>query len=161
MRAVLVLGARMRAVVHIHQPRSVGPLTQRPVRSQRQAVHGEEGRGVVHARRLLTGLERGALDLQADDAAEVAHNGIYQNLVSCGSSSPMRVTLGWARCADNVADVLRRGAWYPIVAAKTAAERAGDRAFRAYGLSHRAQAALVAVDLGGPDGARPKEIATQ
>src|SRR5437773_1979871 len=48
-----------------------------------------------------------------------------------------------------------------IVAAKTAAERAGDRAFRAYGLSHRAQAALVAVDLGGPDGARPKEIATQ
>src|SRR5256885_3551143 len=44
-----------------------------------------------------------------------------------------------------------------IVAAKAAAERAGDRAFRAYGLSHRAQAALVAVDLGGPDGARPKE----
>src|SRR5881398_196886 len=115
MRAVLVLGARMRAVVHIHQPRSVGPLTQRPVRSQRQAVHGEEGRGIVHARRFLTGLERGALDLQADDAAEIAHNGIYQNLVSCGSSSPMRVTLGWARCADNVADVLRRGAWYPIV----------------------------------------------
>lgn len=24
-------------------------------------------------------------------------------------------TLGWARCLDNVADVLRRGAWYPIV----------------------------------------------
>ncbi len=24
-------------------------------------------------------------------------------------------TLGWARCTDNVADVLRRGAWYPIV----------------------------------------------
>ena len=23
--------------------------------------------------------------------------------------------LGWARCTDNVADVLRRGAWYPIV----------------------------------------------
>ena len=22
---------------------------------------------------------------------------------------------GWARCTDNVADVLRRGAWYPIV----------------------------------------------
>src|SRR5213595_683169 len=34
-----------------------------------------------------------------------------------------------------------------IVAAKTAAERA--------------QAALVAVDLGGPDGARPKEVAAQ
>ena len=25
-------------------------------------------------------------------------------------------TRGWARCNDNVADVLRRGAWYPIVA---------------------------------------------
>ena len=24
-------------------------------------------------------------------------------------------TLGWARCTDNVEDVLRRGAWYPIV----------------------------------------------
>lgn len=23
--------------------------------------------------------------------------------------------LGWARCLDNVADVLRRGAWYPII----------------------------------------------
>lgn len=23
--------------------------------------------------------------------------------------------LGWARCTDNVADVLRRGAWYPIL----------------------------------------------
>jgi len=23
--------------------------------------------------------------------------------------------IGWARCLDNVADVLRRGAWYPIV----------------------------------------------
>src|SRR5438552_18131729 len=114
MRAVLVLGARMRAVVHIHQPRSVGPLTQRPVRSQRQAVHGEEGRGVVHARRLLTGLERGALDLQADDAAEVAHNGIYQDLVSCVSTSPMPVTLGWVRGADTVADADRRRDWYMI-----------------------------------------------
>src|SRR2546430_2243173 len=144
-----------------------------------------------HARRLLTGLERGALDLQADDAAEVAHNGIYQNLVSRGSASPMRVTLGWARRADNGAAGLRRGAWYPIagkpadahaaVAARQqrarrppsdvrippeapdqwAGARAGDRAFRAYGLSHRGQAGLVAVGLGGPDGARPKEIATQ
>src|SRR2546425_7548555 len=48
-----------------------------------------------------------------------------------------------------------------IVAAKAAAERGGERASRTYGLSHRAQAALVAVDLGGPDGARPKEIAVQ
>jgi len=30
---------------------------------------------------------------------------------SSSSSSPR----GWARCLDNVADVLRRGAWYPIV----------------------------------------------
>jgi hypothetical protein len=25
--------------------------------------------------------------------------------------------IGWARCLDNVADVLRRGAWYPILEA--------------------------------------------
>ena len=48
-----------------------------------------------------------------------------------------------------------------ILAAHTAVQRAGDRAFRAYGLSHRAHAVLVAVDVGGPDGARPKEIAAQ
>jgi hypothetical protein len=24
-------------------------------------------------------------------------------------------TFGWARCTDSVADVLRRGAWYPVV----------------------------------------------
>src|SRR3989449_1389636 len=44
-------------------------------------------------------------------------------------------------------------------AAYTAIQRAGDRAFRAFGLSHRAHAALTAVDRGGGDGARPKEIA--
>src|ERR1051325_3373490 len=38
--------------------------------------------------------------------------------------------------------------------ARAAVEHAGDRAFRAY-------AVLSAVDLGGPDGARPKEVATQ
>ena len=27
----------------------------------------------------------------------------------------MRITLGWARCAADVADVLRRGAWYPVI----------------------------------------------
>lgn len=48
-----------------------------------------------------------------------------------------------------------------IAAAHAAVERAGDRAFRAYGLSHRAHSALNAVDQGGPDGARPKEIADQ
>lgn len=44
-------------------------------------------------------------------------------------------------------------------AAAVALERSGDRAFRAYGLSHRAHAALAAVDEAGPDGARPSDIA--
>jgi DNA-binding MarR family transcriptional regulator len=48
-----------------------------------------------------------------------------------------------------------------IGAAHAAVQRAGDHAFRAYGLSHRAHAALVAVDQGGADGARPMDIATQ
>jgi DNA-binding MarR family transcriptional regulator len=46
-----------------------------------------------------------------------------------------------------------------IAAARAAVQRAGDRAFRTYGLSHRAHAALNAVDEGGPDGTRPKEVA--
>src|SRR5437870_12969686 len=48
-----------------------------------------------------------------------------------------------------------------LVAAHAAVQRAGDRAFRAYGLSNRAHAALVAVDVGGRDGARPKDIAAE
>src|SRR2546428_11965822 len=48
-----------------------------------------------------------------------------------------------------------------ITAARAAVHHAGDRAFRTYGLSHRAHAVLTAVDVGGPDGARPKEIAAQ
>jgi len=31
------------------------------------------------------------------------------------SSSRPSSPRGWARCLDNVADVLRRGAWYPIL----------------------------------------------
>lgn len=27
----------------------------------------------------------------------------------------LMATLGWARCTDGVADILRRGAWYPIL----------------------------------------------
>src|SRR2546425_12444122 len=46
-------------------------------------------------------------------------------------------------------------------AAFLALQRAGDKACRAFGLSHRAHAALQAVDQGGADGARPKEIAEQ
>jgi DNA-binding MarR family transcriptional regulator len=46
-----------------------------------------------------------------------------------------------------------------IAAARAAVQRAGDRAFRTYRLSHRAHAALNAVDQGGPDGARPKDVA--
>jgi hypothetical protein len=30
-------------------------------------------------------------------------------------ATPMRIHLGWARCSESVADILRRGAWYPIV----------------------------------------------
>src|SRR2546428_12925783 len=37
-----------------------------------------------------------------------------------GVDDPMRIPWGWARCADTVADVLRRGAWYPVV------EESGD-----------------------------------
>src|SRR5437870_7217449 len=48
-----------------------------------------------------------------------------------------------------------------VCAAYAAIQRAGDRAFRAYGLSHRAHSALTAVDQGGPDGVRPKEVAEQ
>ena len=40
-----------------------------------------------------------------------------------------------------------------------AIERSGDRAYRTYHLSHRAHAVLCVVDQGGPDGARPKDIA--
>ena len=48
-----------------------------------------------------------------------------------------------------------------IVAAHRAVARAGDKAFRTYGLSHRAHVTLAAVDQGGPDGIRPSEVATQ
>lgn len=46
-----------------------------------------------------------------------------------------------------------------VAAAHQAIQRAGDRAFRAFGLSHRAHAAVAAVDQGGPDGARPSDVA--
>src|SRR2546430_13633757 len=46
-----------------------------------------------------------------------------------------------------------------VAATQAAVQRAGDRAFRAYGLSHRAHAALNAVDGSGPDGGRPKDVA--
>ena len=46
-----------------------------------------------------------------------------------------------------------------LSAAQVALQRAGDRAFRTYGLSHRAHVALAAVDEAGPDGARPRDVA--
>jgi len=46
-----------------------------------------------------------------------------------------------------------------VAAAASALERAGDRAYRSYGLGHRAHVALAAVDEAGPDGARPRDIA--
>jgi DNA-binding MarR family transcriptional regulator len=48
-----------------------------------------------------------------------------------------------------------------VAAAHQAIQRAGDRAFRSFGLSHRAHAVVAAVDQGGPDGARPSDIARQ
>ncbi len=46
-----------------------------------------------------------------------------------------------------------------VAGARAALERSADRAFRSHGLSHRGHQALCAVDQGGPDGARPKEVA--
>src|SRR2546423_7366969 len=46
-----------------------------------------------------------------------------------------------------------------VAGARAALERSADRAFRSHGLSHRAHQALCAVDQGGPDGARPKDVA--
>ena len=48
-----------------------------------------------------------------------------------------------------------------VAAAHQAIQRAGDRAFRSFDLSHRAHAALSAVDQGGPDGARPSDVARE
>ena len=48
-----------------------------------------------------------------------------------------------------------------VAAAHQAIQRAGNRAFRDFGLSQRAHAALAAVDQGGPDGARPSDVALQ
>lgn len=48
-----------------------------------------------------------------------------------------------------------------VAAAQQAVERAGNRAFRSFSLSQRAHAALEAVDQGGPDGARPSDVARE
>lgn len=48
-----------------------------------------------------------------------------------------------------------------VAAAYAALERAGDRAFRSYGLGHRGHTALAAIDEAGPDGARPRDIAVR
>src|SRR5262245_15974745 len=48
-----------------------------------------------------------------------------------------------------------------VAAAQAALERSADRAFRMYGPSHRAHLVLSAVDQGGGDGARPKDMAEQ
>src|SRR5207244_8334543 len=47
-----------------------------------------------------------------------------------------------------------------VVAAQQAIERAGNRAYKSFGLSQRAHAVMAAVDLGGPDGARPSDVAS-
>src|SRR5438045_9609221 len=48
-----------------------------------------------------------------------------------------------------------------VAAAYQAIERAGNRAYKNFGLSQRAHAAMAAVDLGGPDGARPSDVARE
>src|SRR5258705_11775000 len=48
-----------------------------------------------------------------------------------------------------------------VAAACQAIERAGNRAYKSFGLSQRAHAAMAAVDLGGPDGARPSDVASE
>src|SRR6185436_8402581 len=45
--------------------------------------------------------------------------------------------------------------------AHAAIGQSGNRAFHTYGLSHRAHRVLTAIDQGGPDGARPMEVAAQ
>ncbi|HKA59141.1 MAG TPA: MarR family winged helix-turn-helix transcriptional regulator [Gemmatimonadales bacterium] len=48
-----------------------------------------------------------------------------------------------------------------VIAAHQAIERAGDRAYKTFGLSQRAHAVMAAVDLGGPDGSRPSDVARE
>src|SRR2546423_15228623 len=48
-----------------------------------------------------------------------------------------------------------------VIAAQQAIERAGNRSYKAFGLSQRAHAVMEAVDLGGPDGARPSDVASE
>ena len=48
-----------------------------------------------------------------------------------------------------------------VTAAHAALERAGDRALRSFGLSHRAYAALAVVDGGDATGVRPSEVARE
>src|SRR3989442_12654822 len=48
-----------------------------------------------------------------------------------------------------------------VAATYQAIERAGNRAYKSFGLSQRAHAVMAAVDLGGPDGARPSDVASE
>src|SRR2546428_12224995 len=48
-----------------------------------------------------------------------------------------------------------------VIAAQQAIERAGNRAYKSFGLSQRAHAVMAAVDLGRPDGARPSDVASE
>jgi len=60
-------------VVDVHQPGAVGPFAQHAIRANREPRDGEDRGRVVDARGLLPGFEGGALNLEADDAAEGAH----------------------------------------------------------------------------------------
>jgi DNA-binding MarR family transcriptional regulator len=48
-----------------------------------------------------------------------------------------------------------------VAATYQAIQQAGNRAYKTFGLSQRAHAALSAIDLGGSDGARPSDVARE
>src|SRR5712692_5078565 len=83
-RAVLVLGLGVSAMMDIHEPGPPTPVPEHPIWPDGEAVDGQQRGGVIHPLRLLAGLERGALNLETDNVAEFAHNEIYQNVVRCG-----------------------------------------------------------------------------
>ena len=74
MQPVRVLGPWVRSVVHVHDPGLVLTLAQHAVAVHGEAPNREDGRGVVHAVRLLARLQGRALDLQSHDGADLAHN---------------------------------------------------------------------------------------
>ena len=72
----------------VHHPGVVAGLSQRAVGRHREPLDRQNGSGIVHAMRFLTGLEGRALDLQPDHPTELTHDQIYPIVVSCGVAIP-------------------------------------------------------------------------